>query len=399
MGDVKSRRKIAVVTGSRADYGHLYWLMKEIQADDELELVVIVTGMHLSPEFGYTYRQIEEDGFPIHYRLEMLLSSDTAQGVVKSTGLGLLGFAEAYKTLKPEIVVVLGDRFESLSASVAAMIMGIPLAHMHGGELSEGAVDESIRHAITKMAQIHFTATETYRKRVIQMGETPEAVYCFGSPGLDYIERVEFLPRTDLETFFKLDLSRTTFLVTFHPATREQGLETQQVEALLSALDHFKDVQLIFTLPNADAGGRTIAERIRQYARQSGERVRVYTSLGQVRYLSTLRHVALVLGNSSSGLIEAPSFRIPTVNIGDRQRGRVMADSVVTCDAAVEGIIAAVKKALSPEFKILLERVVNPYHREGASRMIKDALKSVELEPQRMKKKFYDIHFELGSDS
>ncbi|MBS3964066.1 MAG: UDP-N-acetylglucosamine 2-epimerase (hydrolyzing), partial [Methylomonas sp.] len=324
-------RKICVVTGSRADYGLLYWLMKDIQADAGLELQLVATGMHLSPEFGSTWQQIAADGFNISHKVEMLLSSDTPVGISKAMGLSLIGFADALAALQPDIVVVLGDRFEIFAAAQAAMNLRIPLAHIHGGELSEGAVDDAIRHALTKLSHLHFTATETYRHRVIQLGEQPERVFNVGAPGLDNIHRLPLLDRAALEDSIGFRLGAKNFLVTFHPVTLEKQTAGEQFEALLQALDGFDDAHILFTHSNADADGRAMAGLIEAYRAKHPDRVAVFVSLGSVRYLSAMRHVDAVVGNSSSGIIEAPALGVATVNIGDRQRGRLCANSVIHC--------------------------------------------------------------------
>lgn len=383
-------RKICVVTGSRAEYGLLFWLMKEIQADPDLELQLLVTGMHLSPEFGLTWQQIVADGFSIARKVEMLLSSDTPIGISKAMGLGLIGFADALDDIRPDIVVVLGDRFEIFAAAQAAMNQRIPIAHIHGGELSEGAVDDAIRHAISKMAHLHFTSTETYRRRVIQLGEQPERVFDVGAPGLDNVFRLPLLDKVALEQAIGFRFGNRNLLVTFHPVTLENATAGEQFEQLLAALDDFTDTHIIFTHPNADAGGRVIAELIENYRRRYSERVASFVSLGAIRYLSALRQVDAVVGNSSSGILEAPTFKIATVNIGDRQRGRLCADSVIQClptEAAIRQALAAV---FSDDFSARLKQVVNPYGEGGASLKIKEILKRTPLEGL-LKKHFYDI--------
>jgi GDP/UDP-N,N'-diacetylbacillosamine 2-epimerase (hydrolysing) len=355
------KRRICVITGSRAEYGLLYWLMKEIQASPAMELQLAVTGMHLSPEFGLTYRIIEEDGFRIDAKVEMLLSSDTPVGIAKSIGLGTIGFADAFERLKPDIVVVLGDRFEIFSATQAALVARIPVAHLHGGETTEGAIDEAFRHAISKMSHLHFTATEEYRARVIQLGEDPGRVFNVGAAGMDNFRRLKLLSRPELEETLGFRFGEKNLLVTFHPVTLENDTAGHQVDELLAALDELADTHLIFTLPNADTGGRIIRAMIQDYVAVRQTKAVCFDSLGQLRYLSVMQFVHAVAGNSSSGLIEAPSFRIGTINIGDRQKGRVKAASVIDCEPQRESIGQALRKLFSREFQESLRLVTNPY--------------------------------------
>lgn len=384
------RRKVCVVTGSRAEYGLLYWLMKEIQDDSALELQVIVTGMHLSPEFGLTWKQVEQDGFIIHRKVEMLLSSDTPVGISKSIGLGVIGFADALEYLQPDLLVVLGDRFEIFAACQAAMVHRIPIAHIHGGEITEGAVDDAIRHAITKMSHLHFTATESYRQRVIQLGEQPQRVFNAGAPGLDNIFRLQLLDKPQLEQAIGFKLGKRNLLVTFHPVTLENATAASQFGNLLKALDCFDDSHIIFTLPNADADGRVIIGMIEQYRQRFPERIASFVSLGSLRYLSALKYMDAVVGNSSSGLIEAPAFKIGTINIGDRQKGRLCADSVIHCEPEVDAIVQAFNRLFSEKFQESLKTVENPYGNSGASAKIKELLKSQSLDGL-LKKSFYDL--------
>ena len=387
-----AKRKICIVTGTRAEYGLLYWLMKEIQCDSSLELQIIATGMHLSPEFGLTYKKIEEDGFTINEKVEMLLSSDTPVGIAKSVGLGVIGFADALARQKPDILVVLGDRFEILAAAQAAMIARIPIAHIHGGETTEGAIDEAIRHAITKMSHFHFTAAEPYRRRVIQLGEAPERVLSYGAPGLDNIKKLKLLNRTAFEKAINFSLGKKSFLVTYHPVTLSSASPEQSFKELTKALDQFPEAKIIFTKANSDTAGRTINYNIEKYVEQNPQRAKVFTSMGQLLYLSAVKNMDIVIGNSSSGIIEAPSFHKPTVNIGQRQQGRLKADSVIDCEEQERAIVAAISKGLSSEFKITLKDTHNPYGRGNASLKIKDYLKKVSLENILMKK-FYDVNF------
>jgi GDP/UDP-N,N'-diacetylbacillosamine 2-epimerase (hydrolysing) len=382
-------RKICVVTGTRADYGLLRWVMKGIREAPELELQVIATGMHLSPEFGLTFREIEKDGFRIDRRVETLLSSDTAVGVTKSTGLGVIGFSDALAELQPDVVLVLGDRFEIFAAAIAALIARLPIAHVHGGEATEGAFDEAIRHSITKMSHLHFVAAEEYRRRVIQLGEDPKRVYLVGGPGVENSHRLKLLERAELEKALGVTLGARSLLITLHPVTLEEDTAAHQTEELLAALEKLSDTRLIFTMPNADTDGRVTIRLIEKFV-AAHPNASAYTSLGQVRYLSCLRHVDGVVGNSSSGLTEAPTFRKGTVNIGDRQRGRLKAASVIDCAPERDEIAAAIQRLYSAEFQKKLGTVKNPYGDGFASKQIVETLATVPLEGI-IKKSFHDL--------
>jgi len=383
------KRKICVVTGSRAEYGLLYWLLKEIKADNELELQLIVTGMHLSPEFGSTYKEIEKE-FKIDKKIEMLLSSDTAIGISKSMGLAQISFAESYEELKPDIILVLGDRYEIFSATSAAMIAKIPIAHLHGGETTEGAFDELIRHSITKMSHLHFTATEEYRNRVIQLGENPSRVFNVGGMGIENIKKLKLLSRNEFEKSIDFKLNMKNILVTFHPATLENTTAKEQFQELLDAIDELKDTNIIFTKANSDTDGRVINQMIDEFVAKNSYKSVCFTSLGQLRYLSALQFVDAMMGNSSSGLAEAPSFKIGTINIGDRQKGRIKASSVIDCEPNKVEIINAFKKLYSSEFRELLKDVQNPYGDGCASMKIIKEIKKVDLN-HILKKTFYNL--------
>lgn len=382
------KRRIAVFTGSRAEYGLLYWLMKDIQASESLALQVIVSGMHLSPEFGETWRQVEADGFSIDARVEMLLSSNTAVGVVKSIGLGTIGMADALDRLRPDLLVALGDRFELLTVAQAALIMGIPLAHLHGGEVTEGAYDDAIRHAVTKLSALHFVAAEPYRDRVIQMGEDPDTVFNVGAVGLDHLSRGKRLSVEALASSLGFGLRQPYFLVTYHPVTQSEEDPGQVFSNILTALEDFPEYQVLVTYPNADNGGRDIIPRLEGFARAYPERVCAVKSLGSERYLAAMAGAAIVVGNSSSGLIEAPSFHLPAVNVGCRQQGRLCAESVIHCATGSEDISAAIRHALTPGFLSLCTRVVNPYGRGDASGQIVKVIESVR---GPLRKRFHDI--------
>lgn len=383
-------RKLCVVTGSRAEYGLLYWLMKDIQADPELQLQLIVTGMHLSPEFGLTWQNIITDGFEIDRKVEMLLSSDTPVGIAKATGLGIIGFADALTELQPDILVILGDRFEIFAAAQAAMHLRIPIAHIHGGELTEGAVDDAIRHAISKLSHLHFTAAESYRQRVIQLGEQPDRVFNVGAIGLDNIHRLPLLDKQALEAAIDFKLGHRNLLVTFHPVTLEKASAEEQLTQLLKALDAFKETHIIFTHSNADTEGRIISKMLENYRARHPDRVATFVSLGSLRYLSTMSHVDAVIGNSSSGLIEAPALKIPTIDIGDRQKGRLAADSVLHCLPLSEDIRKMMTIAFSDAFKQRIQTQTNPYGIGGASLAIKQQLKQTPLS-NLLKKSFYNL--------
>lgn len=382
-------KKICVVTGTRADYGLLRWVMHEITAAPELQLQVAVTGAHLSPEFGLTWRNIVEDGFAIDAKVEMLLGSDTPVGITKSLSLAVAGFAEALAALRPDLLLVLGDRYEILGAVTAATMARIPVAHLHGGELTEGAFDDSMRHAITKMSHLHFVAAEDYRRRVLQLGEAPEHVHNVGGLGIDNILRLNLLDRVKLEQSLEFNLGARNLLVTFHPVTLEPGASALQMAELLAALDSLPDTRLLFTMPNADTESRQLGEMLQAYAARRPDTAKVWTSLGQLRYLSCLRHVDGVVGNSSSGLTEAPSFRIGTVNIGERQTGRLKADSVIDCGATREQISHAFHVLYSETFRKRLLSVTNPYGTGGAAARIVSILASC-VPSDLLKKKFHD---------
>jgi GDP/UDP-N,N'-diacetylbacillosamine 2-epimerase (hydrolysing) len=387
-------RTVCVVTGTRAEYGLLRWVMDGIRNTRGLELQVVVTGMHLSPEFGLTFREIENDGFEIDRKVEMLLSSDSGSGVAKSIGLGVIGFADALKELSPDLLLVLGDRFEILSAVLAATTMRIPVAHLHGGETTQGAIDEPIRHSITKMSHLHFVAAPEYRRRVIQLGEAPGHVFLVGGLGVDCIRRASLLTRGELEDSLGFSFAERNLLVTFHPVTLEVASAAEQMSELLAALEGLRDTNIVLTLPNADTDGRVLFDLIERFV-AAHPNTKAYTSLGQQRYLSCVREVDGVVGNSSSGLTEVPSFRKGTVNIGDRQRGRLRAATVIDCAPDRVSITAAINELYSPEFKAKAALATNPYGDGGASDRIVDIVRSIDLDGI-LKKKFHDLPIDLA---
>lgn len=389
---MKRLKKICFVTGSRAEYGLLKLIMKNLLQKSQIKLQIIVTGMHLSPEFGNTWEIISEEGFTINRKVEMLLSSDTALGVAMSTGIGIVGISTALNDLAPDLLVVLGDRFEIFSAASSAALMGIPVAHIHGGEATEGAVDDSLRHAITKLSHLHFVSTEFYRKRVIQMGEHPDRVFCFGSPGVDAISALNLMPLKMLEKTIGFNLGERYLLVTFHPVTLGVNSSSSDVDELIAALDTLpSEIKILITMPNSDASGRIISTKIRQYATMHPDRIIAITNLGQLLYLSAMQHCLAVVGNSSSGIIEAPSLGVGTVNIGDRQKGRIQANSVINCPPQRDEISKALARAITDEFQLAAATVDNPYGTGGASNKIANKLATFSLN-KIMQKTFYDIN-------
>jgi GDP/UDP-N,N'-diacetylbacillosamine 2-epimerase (hydrolysing) len=385
-------KKICIVTGTRAEYGLLKPLIDRVYNSDKFELQLAVTGMHLSSEFGLTYQEIEKDGYPITSKIEMLLSSDTPVGITKSMGLAMIGFADYFATYQPDIVVILGDRYEMLMAASAAMIARIPIAHIHGGELTEGVIDEAIRHSITKMSQLHFVTTETYRKRVIQLGEQPEMVFNVGALGVENIKQICLLERKQLEEDIHFTFSDKTVMVTFHPVTLEQMTAEKQFNNLLLVIENHKELKVIFTKANSDTDGRVINRMIDKFVENNKDRCVAFTSLGQLRYLSSLRFCCAVMGNSSSGIIEVPSFGIPTVNIGDRQKGRVRALSVIDCGNTEREIENAVVQALSGEFRDSIADVKNPYEGENTSEKILQIIGEKLQQGIDIKKSFYNFN-------
>ena len=384
-------RKICVFTGTRAEYGIMSRLFRLIDNDPDLLLQIIATNMHLSPEFGLTYKEIEADGFHIDKKVEMLLSSDTSNGTIKSMGLALIGFADALEDLKPDLAVILGDRYEMLAAAEACLIHKIPVAHLYGGEITEGAYDDAIRHCITKLSHLHFTSTEEYRNRVVQLGESPEHVQYVGSLGVDNIRNEEIMTLRELEDSLYFKLGEKFLLVTFHPVTMESATAAEQCDSMLRALEKINsNYQLLFTLPNSDTDGRVIIQKIHDYVSAHPDNAYAITSLGKRRYYSALKYATAVVGNSSSGLVEAPSFHIPTLNVGNRQQGRTRGESVIDVPATYEAIREGLHKALSPEFINLAKNASNPYEKENTLQVIFGTIKYYPLEGL-IKKHFYDM--------
>ncbi|MBU2490703.1 MAG: UDP-N-acetylglucosamine 2-epimerase (hydrolyzing) [Proteobacteria bacterium] len=383
-------KKVCIITGTRAEYGLLAPLMAEVRDDPALELQVVATAAHLAPEFGLTYLEIEADGFPINRKVEMLLASDSPFAVAKSMGLGMIALSDVLRDLAPDVVVLLGDRFETLAAAAACAVCLVPVAHIHGGELSLGAVDDAFRHAITKMSLLHFVSTKTYRRRVIQMGEDPSRVFWVGAMGVENALNLELLGPSELAGVLGFDPAQPYVMVTFHPATLEEDTAESQCNELLAALSAFPKLRAVFTFANADAGGRAVNRMIREYCESRPGMAQAHASLGRLNYLSAVRLSRAVLGNSSSGILEAPALETPTVNIGGRQAGRVRAKSVLDCEPERDSIRTALEKALSPEFREGLAGMENPYHRPGTARAIRDAIRDFDFSGTR-KKGFYDL--------
>lgn len=384
------QRKICIVTGTRAEYGLLSFLMKSIKQEQGLKLQIIATGMHLSPEYGLTYKEIQEDGFIIDKMLEMLVSGDKPTAITKSTGLGLIGFASSFKELDPDLVILLGDRFEVFAAAISATFARIPIAHIHGGETTEGAFDEAIRHSITKMSWFHFVSTKQYGKRVVQMGENPERVFNVGALGVEAIKNIKLLSKNDLMEKTGMRFKNKNLIITYHPVTLENETSQDNIQALLDVLHDLKDIYFVFTMPNADSDNRVIARKINQFVESHHERSIVFKSMGQLNYLSTLQFVDGVIGNSSSGIIEAPSFNIGTVNIGDRQKGRLSSNSVIDCQPNVKSIHSAIEILYSKDFQKAIPNHDNIYGDGNTSKKIIDVLKNKKI-PKELKKKFYDL--------
>ena len=385
-----NKRKICVITGSRAEYGLLKLTMTAISESHELDLQIIVTGMHLSPDFGNTVREVECDGFDITHRIKILDSDDSPEGLTKSMGLIINQFPQCYENLDPDLILVLGDRFEIFAAVIAAYIAKLPVAHIHGGETTEGALDEAFRHSITKMSHVHFTSTEQYKKRVIQLGEDPNRVFNVGAPGVESIRKLQLLSKAEVEKLIGINLRERNLLVTLHPETLNVSITpTQQLENLLTALSELEDTTIIFTKANADTGGIAINKTIDDYVKQNKSNTVAHSSLGQLKYLSLLKYVDGVVGNSSSGIIEAPSFKIGTLNIGDRQQGRIRSKSIIDCNNTIDGIRSGLSKLYQTNFQESIQSCDNPYDGGDTSKNIINIIKECSLK-NILKKQFYD---------
>ena len=384
------KKKICVLTGTRAEYGQLKPLILKLKKEPLFDVRVVVTGSHLSSEFGFTYKEIELDNILIDKKIDMLLSGDSASAVSKSMGLAMIGFADYFETVKPDLLILLGDRYETIAVALTAMNERIPVAHLHGGELTEGAIDDCIRHAITKLSYLHFTSNEVYKNRVIQLGESPERVYCVGATGIENIMNETLLAKIELEKSLNFSLEKPYAVITFHPTTLENSTAKHQIKELLAAIESYQYMKFIFTKANADAEGRLINEVIDNYVDTHENAISV-TSLGMRRYLSALKYSTMVIGNSSSGLVEAPTFGIPTVNIGARQKGRLQASSVINCEPNAISIKQAIDKALTAEFRRVAKEAINPYGDGNTSEKIVEVIKEYVLgEKINLKKKFYD---------
>jgi UDP-hydrolysing UDP-N-acetyl-D-glucosamine 2-epimerase len=387
------KRKVCIFTGTRAEYGLLKPLMDEIKSDPDLELQIVASCMHLSPEFGLTYQEIEKDGFNIDEKVEMLLSSDTPSGIVKSMGLGMIGYTDALNRLKPDITVVLGDRFEALAFAIASFVNRIPIAHLYGGEATEGLIDEGIRHCITKLSYLHFTSTEEYRRRVIQLGEEPQRVFNVGALGIDNIKKMKLLTKNEIESKLGIKFKSKNLLITYHPVTLKKDESEKEFKALLNVLKEIEDTLFIFTKPNADTEGRKIIKLIEEFVKENNHKAISFTSLGQLNYLSIMQYVDAVVGNSSSGIIEAPSLKVPTINIGDRQKGRIRAKSIIDCKGTEEDIKRALVIIYDKNFRENLQNIDNPYGDGNSASKIKNILKVHKI--NSIEKSFYNINFNL----
>ena len=381
----RKERKICVITGTRAEYGLLRNLMKLLNSSKKYELQIIATGAHLSKEFGETYREIEDDGFKISSKVDLNLGSDTPEGISKSTSIGIKGYSDSFKTLKPDLLIILGDRYEILAAAISAMFARIPIAHLHGGELTEGAIDDAIRHSVTKLSHIHFVSTDKYRKRVIQLGENPRNVFNVGGLGVDSIKGMDLLSKSELENILNIKFNERNLLITFHPVTLENNTSLEQISELLSALSELENTTLIFTMPNADLGSSAIFNSIDHFVNNNKNAIS-FISLGHLNYLSCISHVDAVIGNSSSGILEVPSFKKGTINIGERQKGRIQAESIINCKPIKSDILNSVKYLYSSKFQNLLKDVKNPYGDGGASVNIIRILDNINLDESIYKK-------------
>lgn len=389
-----NRKTVTVVTATRAEYGLLKPIVKRLVDSNRYIVRIVVTGAHISPEFGFTYKEIEQDGYEIDDKIPILLSSDSSAGISKSMGLAMIGFGDYFERKPADMLILLGDRYETLAVACAALNARIPIAHLQGGETTEGAADEAFRHAITKMSWLHFTSTEEYRKRVIQLGENPERVFNVGALGVENALHTEFMTLFELETSIRFSLDKQYAVVTFHPVTLEGASTEEQIDALLTVFGSHPEMKFIITGANADAGGWMINQKVKEYVGNHDNALSV-TSLGMRRYLSALHYASMVIGNSSSGIIEAPSFHIPTINIGDRQKGRLQAESVINCEPTVKGISAAIALANSPSFRKIAKNALNPYGDGNTSSKILERIDKMLKSTVDLKKSFYDISFEI----
>ena len=384
------KRKICVFTGTRAEYGLLYNLIKKLKSDNFFKLQIIVSGSHTQKKFGFTYKEIENDGFKISSKILMNKNTDTPNAICESMGKGIKNISKSMSKLNPDLIIILGDRYEALCAAISATVNRIPIAHFHGGESTEGSFDESFRHSITKMSQFHFVAHNLYKKRVIQLGENPKKIFVVGGMGVDNIYTTNFLTKKELENQLKIKFFKKNLLVTFHPVTLEINKSLDYINQLLNALDFFQDTNIIFTMPNADIDNEIIFKKIKSYVKINKNRASYHLSLGRVKYLSLLKHVDGIIGNSSSGLLEAPSFKIATVNIGDRQKGRIKSESIIDSSVRTSNIIKAIKKIYSKKFILHLNKIKNPYGNGKASLKSYQILKKINLK-NVLKKNFYNI--------
>jgi len=383
-------RKIAVFTGTRAEYGLMYWIMKGLKDHKYVDFQLFVGGMHLSKEFGYTIKEIIDDGFDITERFEFLISSDSSVAIGKSMALALISACEAFNRHNPDLVVILGDRFESLSVAQAAMISRIPVAHIHGGEITQGSIDDAARHSISKIAQLHFTSTEQHKKRVIQLGENPKKVFNYGAPGIDSINSLDLLSKKQLSESLGFKLDKPYFLVTFHPVTLKKSGSAKELANLISAMNHYPNYKVLLSYPNADMDNAQIIKLLNAFYKENKDRVFLFQSLGQLKYLSAMKYCDAVLGNSSSGLIEAPTFGKPTLNIGSRQKGRLFGNTVFNCNSSKKSILEGLDVILSTNFINKCKKEKNPYGVGGASKKIVTKLASVSLK-DILQKEFYDL--------
>jgi GDP/UDP-N,N'-diacetylbacillosamine 2-epimerase (hydrolysing) len=378
-------RKVAVVTGTRAEYGLLKNIIRKINDDLELELQLIVTGTHLSTEYGYTIEEICKDGFEIKDEIDILLESNNKQGVAKSMGLAMLGIAQSFSRLKPELLLILGDRYEIFASAAVAMAMNIPIAHISGGEITEGAMDDQIRHSITKMAHIHFPGAGIYRKNIIKMGEEEWRVFNVGDPGIENIKNMNFLTKNEIQEDLGVEVDRDTLLVTFHPVTLEIEQLPYQIENLIHALEEVNK-KMIITFPNSDNGGKYIINELKKF-KAKNNKVYLYENLGVRRYLSVLRLCGAVIGNSSSAIVEAPALKIPVVNIGNRQKGRLMADNIVQCNYSSVEIVNSINLVLNEEFSQKVKSIKSLYGEGNTSKEIVSIIKEIDIDEKLMKKK------------